>query len=140
MRSGPYSAITCFVNSGFLRATEPRITRLTPISKYKSTASLSRIPPPISNTPVNAARTHLTISTLTGFPAFAPSKSTRCKAPTPAASYRDAWSTGSGLMMVSFAKSPLYRRTLRPSCKSIAGKIIVSPLFTSLMWPCFHHL
>ena len=87
MRSGPYSAITCFVNSGFLRATEPRITRLTPISKYKSTASLSRIPPPISNTPVNAARTRLTISTLTGFPAFAPSKSTRCKAPTPAASY-----------------------------------------------------
>ena len=89
------------------------------------------MPPPISRIPVKAARTVFTMSTFTGLPALAPSKSTRCKAPTLAASYCFAWSTGSGLMTVSCAKSPLYRRTLRPSCKSIAGKIIHSPLLNN---------
>ena len=33
MRSAPYSAITCFVSSGFLSATDPKITRSTPNPK-----------------------------------------------------------------------------------------------------------
>src|SRR5262245_22299017 len=85
--------------------------------------SRSRSPPP-SCTGIwspTARMTALTAASLTGRPASAPFKSTRCSRRAPAPSQRRAIAAGSSPKVVAAFMSPCSRRTHLPSLRSIAG-------------------
>ena len=121
----PYFWQASFTRAGFLTATEPRITRCTPRESTSSMFSMVRMPPPSSTGILTVSTILFTTSRLTDLPARAPSKSTRCRNFPPLASHLAAISSGLSLNTVSWAKSPLNRRTHLPPRISIAGKITI---------------
>ena len=85
--------------------------------------SRSRMPPP-SCTGISSPtsrRIALIAASLTGLPAKAPFRSTRCRRRAPASSQRRAIAAGSSLKVVAWSMSPCFRRTQWPSLRSIAG-------------------
>src|SRR5689334_9625108 len=80
--------------------------------------------PPPSCTGISSptsARIALTALSLTGLPANAPLRSTRCSRRAPASTQRRAMPAGSSLKTVASFMSPWRRRTQWPSLRSIAG-------------------
>src|SRR6478609_9335673 len=80
--------------------------------------------PPPSWTGISSptsARIAFTAASLTGLPAKAPLRSTRCRRRAPASSQRRAIAAGLSLKIVDSLMSPWRRRTQCPSFRSIAG-------------------
>ena len=80
--------------------------------------------PPPSWTGISSptsARIAFTAASLTGLPAKAPFRSTRCRRRAPASSQRRAIAAGLSLKIVDSFMSPWRRRTQCPSFRSIAG-------------------
>ena len=116
----------CRTRPGSVRATVPRMTRDRPRASHISIPAISRIPPPSWTGIVTAARIASTLDRLTARPSTAPLRSTTCSHRKPWAWNCAAWSAGSSLNTVSRSKSPLRRRTQRPSLRSIAGYRIMA--------------
>src|SRR5688572_25506467 len=90
--------------------------------------SRSRMPPPswtASLSPTAATMSRITFSFF-GRPATAPFRSTTCRRLAPCAAQCLAIATGSSENTVAVAMSPCFRRTQRPSFKSIAGMMSTS--------------
>ena len=69
----------CRTSSGSRTAMVPRMTRLTPLSSQASIVARSRMPPPSCTGIPTLFRIAPTAAALTGRPAKAPSRSTRCR-------------------------------------------------------------
>jgi hypothetical protein len=83
--------------------------------------AMSRIPPPSWAGTGQASRIASTAPALTGAPANAPFRSTRCSQAQPASTKARAWSAGLSLNTVALSMSPRKSRTACPSLRSIAG-------------------
>ncbi len=82
-------------SSGFLAAALPRMTRRTPAPSQRSTAAMSRMPPPSCTGTSTAARIACTAAPFTVCPANAPLRSTTCSHEQPACTHRRACAAGS---------------------------------------------
>jgi hypothetical protein len=105
---------------GSSTATVPRITRATPLPSQVSIVAMSRMPPPSWQGISDAARIASTAAPLTGWPAKAPLRSTRCSHSHPALEGRGL---GGGVVAEDGGASisPRSRRTHWPSLRSMAG-------------------
>ncbi len=110
-----------FTRLGSRTATVPRITRARPLPSHVSIVLMSRMPPPSCAGIVTAARIASTAAALTGWPAKAPFRSTRCSHWQPAAWNARACAAGSSLKTVAWSIAPRTSRTHWPSFRSMAG-------------------
>ena len=102
--TGAFHQVIRLNQSGCFSAAVPMMTRVTPTSSsMKRIDSSSRSPPPSSQGICKAFTMPRMASILTGFPALAPSRSTRCRMSPPSASQRLAMATGSSPKTVSWA-------------------------------------
>lgn len=113
-------------HSGSLTALVPTTTRSAPAATSSSTASVERIPPPISAGTPASSTTLLNTGMLPSLPNAA-SRSTRCRYSAPLSTHMRATETGSGMTICWLPGTPPTSCTTWWSMTSTAGMTITVP-------------